>query len=59
MVISMKERIGRIFYQKGTNAALIYVSADIVKDSAFPLKVPSRVNVKIDGKRLIVEEAKE
>ena len=55
----MKERIGRIFYQKGTNAALIYVSADIVKDSAFPLKVPSRVNVKIDGKRLIVEEVKE
>lgn len=54
----MEEKIGRIYYQKGTNAALIYVSADIVKDSTFPFNLPTRVNVRIDGERLIVEKVK-
>ena len=54
----MKEMLGRISYVKGVKAALIYVSADLTKDSAFPFKIPCRVKVRIDGGCLIVEAAK-
>ena len=54
----MKEMLGRISYVKGVKAALIYVSADLTKDSAFPFKIPCRVKVRIDGECLIVEAAK-
>ena len=55
----MKEMPGRISYVKGVKAALIYVSADLVKDSTFPFRIiPCRVKVHIDGERLIVEMVK-
>ncbi len=54
----MKEKEGRIYHAKGVKAAYIYVSADVVKDSQFPFRLPTRVNVRIDGNRLIIEQVK-
>jgi hypothetical protein len=54
----VKEMVGRVFYQHCVKAALIYVSADLTKDSQFPFKIPCKVKVCIDGERLIVEVAK-
>jgi len=52
----MLKKISRIAHIKGQQTALVTVPADLVKDSAFPFKVPSRVLVSIDGERLIVEK---
>ena len=38
------------------NRVLIYIPADVHKDSAFPFKDKEDVNVKIDGDRLIIEK---
>jgi hypothetical protein len=43
-------------YMKGR--IFVYIPADVRKDSTFPFEVGERVKVKIDGKRLIIEQAK-
>ena len=52
----MLKKRSRIFRVKGQATALLTIPADLVKDSAFPFKVPERVLVSIDGERLIVEK---
>ena len=49
---------GRVWQatRNNPNAHVIYIPADIVKDSAYPFHVKDAVNVEIDaeGKRLII-----
>ncbi len=53
----VKEKIGtfRQPLKKG-RTGVIYVPADLTIDSAFPFKDGEKVNIKIDGERLIVEK---
>lgn len=37
---------------------MIYVSAKVAGDSAFPFKPGDDLRIQIDGKRLIIEKAK-
>jgi hypothetical protein len=39
-----------------SKTGILYIPADIVKDSSFPFNPDQEVIVRIDGKRLIVEE---
>jgi len=55
--MAMLEKKSRIFRVKNQKTALLTIPADLVKDSAFPFKVPEEVIVRIDGNRLIVEKA--
>jgi len=59
----MLQKEGRIYYARWKGAdlkgAYIYVSADLVKDSQFPLKIPARVNIRIDGDHLIIGKVRE
>jgi len=54
----MKEKLGKMTSSSGSNTAIAIIPADIVKDSAFPFKLPVDVLVKIDGDRLIIEKAR-
>ena len=56
---AMQQKISNIWISKKSASALAVIPSDIVKDSTFPFKLPCRVNIRIDGKRLIVEEVKE
>ena len=56
---TMREKISNIWISRKSASALAVIPSDIVKDSTFPFKLPCRVNIRIDGKRLILEEAKE
>ena len=44
------------FYEHAKNRIVLYIPADVRKDSAFPFKIGEHVRIKIDGKRLIVEK---
>jgi len=35
---------------------MIYIPADVHKDSAFPFEPKEEVNIKIEGKKLIIEK---
>jgi hypothetical protein len=39
-----------------SKTGILYIPADIVKDSSFPFDPDQQVIVRIDGKRLVVEE---
>jgi len=41
-----------------SKTGILYIPADLVKDSLFPFGPNQQVIVRIDGKRLIVEDAK-
>jgi len=41
-----------------SKTGILYIPADIVKDSLFPFVPDQEVVVRIDGKRLFVEESK-
>jgi hypothetical protein len=41
-----------------SKTGILYIPADIVKDSSFPFISDQEVTVRIDGKRLVVEEGK-
>ena len=41
-----------------SKTGILYIPADIVKDSLFPFVPDQEVVVRIDGKRLVVEESK-
>jgi len=54
----VKEAIGTFQIPMRGRTGIIYVPADLVIDSTFPFKVGDKVKIRIDGERLIVEEAK-
>jgi len=37
----------------------IYISKDVANDSAFPFKKSEDVNVRIEGRKIIIEKVKE
>lgn len=39
-----------------SKTGVLYIPADLVKDSSFPFRPEQQVVVKIDGKRLVIEE---
>ncbi len=41
-----------------SKTGILYIPADIVKDSSFPFNPDQEVVVRIDGRRLVVEVAK-
>lgn len=41
-----------------SKTGILYIPADLVKDSSFPFEADQEVVVRIDGKRLVVEGAK-
>lgn len=41
---------------KRGRTGLIYIPADVVKDSSFPFKPNEEVIIKIDGKKLVIEK---
>ena len=40
---------------RGGKTGILYIPADIVKDSSFPFQADERVLIQIEGRRLIVE----
>ncbi len=44
------------FYEHAKGRLVLYVPADVRKDSRFPYKAGDRVRIRIDGKRLVVEK---
>jgi hypothetical protein len=48
--------VGTFVIQKRAKTGAIWVPADLVRDSQFPLKA-GKVKISIQGKRLIVEQA--
>ena len=43
-------------YQHAKGRLVIYIPADVSKDSAFPFEVSEKVKVRIDGKKIVVEK---
>ena len=52
----MLESIGKIDKSSKSNSGILYLPSHLMLDSAFPFLVPSRVKVRIDGDKLIVEK---
>jgi hypothetical protein len=40
-----------------SKTGILYIPADVVKDSSFPFSPDQEVVVRIDGRKLVVEEA--
>ena len=49
------EGTGRL-YQHAKGRVVLYIAAELHKDSAFPFEVGEAVKIKIDGKKLVVEK---
>jgi hypothetical protein len=41
-----------------SKTGILYIPADVVKDSSFPFEPDQEVVIRIDGKRLVIEESK-
>lgn len=54
----MLEKETSLTQVKGQTTCLLVIPADIAKDSQFPFKVPSKVIIRIEGDKLIVEKGK-
>jgi hypothetical protein len=39
-----------------SKTGILYIPADVVKDSSFPFNSDQEVMIRIDGKRLVIEE---
>jgi len=39
-----------------SKTGILYIPADVVKDSSFPFQPDQEVVIRIDGKRLVIEE---
>lgn len=52
----MREAIGKIVPSPKSRTGIIYVPADMMVDSAFPFKPPMKVNIRIEGQKLIIEK---
>lgn len=46
------------FYEHAKGRLVLYIPADVRKDSRFPFRQGERVRIRIDGKRLVVEKAR-
>jgi len=55
-IVMTDKDVGTLVIQKKAKTGAIWVPADMVKDSQFPLK-QGKVRIAIQGKRLIVEQA--
>ena len=53
LMLEGKTRI--IMPARGGKTGILYIPADIVKDSSFPFQADERVLIRIEGRRLIVE----
>jgi hypothetical protein len=57
----MLEGYARIILPSRSNRSktgIVYIPADVVKDSSFPFNADQEVMVRIDGKRLVIEGAR-
>lgn len=54
----VREDSGRFVSASRGKTGIIYVPADLVKDTSFPFSAGDSVSIRIDGERLIVEKAK-
>jgi hypothetical protein len=57
----MLEGYAKIILPTSSNRSktgILYIPADLVKDSSFPFEADQQVVVRIDGRRLVVEGAK-
>jgi hypothetical protein len=57
----MLERCAKIILPTRSDRSktgILYIPADIVKDSSFPFNPDQEVVVRIDGKRLVIEGAR-
>jgi len=50
------EATGKFTLSPKGKTGVLYVPADLVKDSAFPLKAGEKVKIRIEGNKLIVEK---
>ncbi|MGA2460666.1 MAG: hypothetical protein ABSF82_04535 [Candidatus Bathyarchaeia archaeon] len=41
-----------------SKTGILYIPADVVKDSSFPFEPDQEVVIRIDGKRLVIEESR-
>jgi hypothetical protein len=41
-----------------SSGAVVYIPAKLAADSLFPFKIPSEINVEIDGTKLVISEVK-
>jgi hypothetical protein len=41
-----------------SKTGILYIPADVVKDSSFPFDADEEVTIRIDGKRLVIEGAR-
>jgi hypothetical protein len=48
--------VGTFVVQKRAKTGAIWVPADLVRDSQFPLK-PGKVKISVQGKKLLIEQA--
>ncbi len=46
------------FYEHAKGRMVLYIPADVRKDSQFPFRVGERVRIRIEGKRLVVERSR-
>ena len=52
------EADGKITFNPRGKTGILYIPSSLTIDSAFPLDIPSRVHIKIEGDKLIVEKVK-
>jgi hypothetical protein len=43
-------------YEHAKGRIVVYIPAKVRSDSAFPFEIGEKVNIRIDGKKLIVEK---
>ena len=56
-MIMVQEVVGRLGAASRGKTGIIYVPADLVKDTTFPFVSGDLLLIRIDGERLIVEKA--
>lgn len=44
------------FYEHAKGRMVLYIPADVRKDSRFPFRVGEKVRIRLEGKRLVAEK---
>lgn len=52
----MIDGIGKISFASRSKTAILYIPADIAKDSAFPFENGENVRIRIENQKLIIEK---
>jgi len=52
----MIEGIGKISFASRSKTSILYIPADMTKDSAFPFKHGERVKIRIEDGKLVIEK---